>query len=190
MELYDIRLNLIGVTKPTVWRRLLVDPNMTFGRFSRVIMEQFNFENCHLHAFRLDMRSAREFEIGDPDQVDDVWGPPEDFQDENDILLRDVLPRFPKKLFYIYDFGDNWRIGITLRGIKEDEKPIGGWTRLSASGAGPVEDCGGIYAFMRMREIIAHGREAADNEEEWQWALDCLGENFDAKDPDFNNWRY
>ena len=48
---YQFKIQIKGITKPPVWRRVLVPDSITFQQFHFVIQEAFGWENAHLYSF-------------------------------------------------------------------------------------------------------------------------------------------
>ncbi|KKX47652.1 hypothetical protein L950_0225340 [Sphingobacterium sp. IITKGP-BTPF85] len=49
--LLQLKIQIKNITKPPVWRRLLVPDYFTFDRLHKVIQEAFGWENYHLYQF-------------------------------------------------------------------------------------------------------------------------------------------
>ena len=49
---YQFKIQIKGITKPPVWRRVLVPDTFTFQQFHFLIQEVFGWENVHLYVFR------------------------------------------------------------------------------------------------------------------------------------------
>ena len=47
----QFKIQINGITKPPVWRRVIVPETFTFERFHYVIQAAFGWENCHLYEF-------------------------------------------------------------------------------------------------------------------------------------------
>ncbi len=57
---------------------------------------------------------------------------------------------------YLYDYGDNWIHTITLHKILEKDDKQKYPYCLKGSDAAPFEDCGGIWGYYEMLEIIGN----------------------------------
>ncbi|HSH43702.1 MAG TPA: plasmid pRiA4b ORF-3 family protein, partial [Arenicellales bacterium] len=98
----------------------------------------------------------------------------------DEILLNQYFSQ-NKKMIYIYDFGDDWTHEIKL--VDQDDKPVKHPVCLAGKGKAPPEDCGGIWGYYNMVEIV----NDPDNEEyedmrEWM-GLD-EGEEWDVNEFD------
>ena len=52
MEVYAIKVTLLGI-RPPVWRRILVDRDMTLRNLHLTLQTVMGWENSHLHRFVL-----------------------------------------------------------------------------------------------------------------------------------------
>lgn len=146
---FDIRLGLESVCT----RRVIVPMNYTFALFHRVLQMLFNWQDCHLHQFILQVDAVgriktavlseyciKEGENGDATVYNEI-----------DIRLREVFPE-REEIIYNYDFGDDWTHYIKLVEIKDYDReyPV----CLSAEGDAPPEDVGGVYGYADFIKII------------------------------------
>jgi hypothetical protein len=164
---FQFKIQIQGLSKPPVWRKVAVPANFTFLKFHQVIQVAFGWEDYHLFEFR-DKEYQSKIRISVP--VEDDFFDPDFFADTKDsskIKLSDIFKDKFRKLFYVYDFGDNWVHEITLESINDDKQKIA--VCLSGKGACPPEDCGSIYGYDEIKEIFntnPHSQEA-DEYREW-----------------------
>ncbi|MDR0749523.1 MAG: plasmid pRiA4b ORF-3 family protein [Tannerellaceae bacterium] len=164
---FQFKIQIKGITKPPVWRKVSVPANFTFHRFHNVIQTVFDWENCHLFEFKeKEWQSNIRITVpaGDDFFDSDFFA---DTKDSSKIKLSDIFKDKFRKLLYVYDFGDNWVHEITLESISDDRQKTA--ICLSGKGACPPEDCGGIYGYEEMKEIFATMPESeeADGYREW-----------------------
>ncbi len=82
---------------------------------------------------------------------------------------------------YAYDFGDNWRHDIVVAGIGKLDKRLTYPLCIAGAGAGPPEDCGGVWGYRDLLAMLEKGRgEAYDDLLTW------LGGDFDPDGFDRN----
>ena len=103
--LYQLKVTLRGVSKPPVWRRVLVDAGISLGELHEVIVAAMGWDGGHLHMFSDDIT-----QYGAPD-VDLGCA------DEDEFALADVLFEPGDRLRYTYDFGDDWDHDIKLEKV-------------------------------------------------------------------------
>lgn len=82
--------------------------------------------------------------------------------------LDQVVPSVGDKLGYTYDFGDNWEHDILVEAITDAEAGIPYPRCLTGRRACPPEDCGGMWGYEYLIEILADpGHEEHDERLEW-----------------------
>ena len=146
---YQFKIKLRGITKPPVWRRVLVPANFTFSGFHAVIQEAFGWWNEHLYSFG-DKPYSRVLTIAEVHDED--WSDTPDYNARaftvGEFYGEKLDPKH--KLCYVYDFGDDWIHDITLEDIIEELHPHASCT--AGKGACPEEDCGGPWGYEDMKE--------------------------------------
>ena len=146
---YQFKIKLRGITKPPVWRRVLVPANFTFSGFHAVIQEAFGWWNEHLYSFG-DTPYSHVLTIAEIHEDD--WGDAPDYNAREftvgEFYGEKLAPKH--KLCYVYDFGDDWIHDITLEDIIEELHPHASCT--AGKGACPEEDCGGQWGYEDMKE--------------------------------------
>ncbi|MDR1879808.1 MAG: plasmid pRiA4b ORF-3 family protein [Tannerellaceae bacterium] len=164
---YQFKIQIKGITKPPVWRKVSVPANFTFSRFHDVIQAAFGWENYHLFEFK-DKEWQSNIRIAVP-RKDDFLDP--DFfaevKNASKTKLSAIFKDKFRKFFYIYDFGDDWVHEITLESISDGNQKTA--VCLSAKGSCPPEDCGGIYGYAEMKEVFATMPESEEANEYREW---------------------
>lgn len=145
---YQFKIKLRGITKPPVWRRVLVPANFTFSGFHAVIQEAFGWWNEHLYSFG-DTPYSHVLTIAEIHEDD--WGDAPDY-DARKFTLGELFGDggIIKKFCYVYDFGDDWIHDITLEKVFEEYSDHA--TCIKGKGACPEEDCGGVWEYEDMKE--------------------------------------
>jgi hypothetical protein len=77
---------------------------------------------------------------------------------------------------YEYDFGDDWRHTVTFEGTDELRKGERALACLGGERRCPPEDCGGIYGYTELLDILADARH-----DEHQSMLEWLGGPYDPE---------
>jgi hypothetical protein len=141
--LLQLKVTLRGVSKPPVWRRVLVPATITLGDLHEVIASAMGWGGGHLHVF-----SDGAVEYGTPDGE---LG----FEDEDAIALDEVLSEPGDRITYTYDFGDDWEHDIRLEKVLPPDPGAVVPACLAGKGACPPEDCGGAWGYADLKEAIA-----------------------------------
>ncbi len=145
-----LRVQLDGAFPP-VWRNIEVASDLGLDDLHDVLQVVFGWEDYHLHrfttgpqdepvaAFACTADLAQGF---DDDAAVPTW----------DVRVDELLAEVGERLYYQYDYGDDWWLAIEVEDV--DDGPVGsGRARLlEGAGAGPPEDCGGIHGY---RMIVA-----------------------------------
>ncbi|AXH95517.1 plasmid pRiA4b ORF-3 family protein [Ornithinimicrobium avium] len=144
-----VRVDVDG-TRPPVWRRLVLRGDLMLDEVHEVLQAAFGWEDYHLHKFW-------------PGPSKQVWRGPsfltqQDLDEgeegvmESDVQLDQLLREPGDRLFYTYDFGDDWTHTIKLESVGplDPDAPVAVCT--GGRMAGPLEDCGGPYGHNELVE--------------------------------------
>ncbi|MEJ7825952.1 MAG: plasmid pRiA4b ORF-3 family protein [Solirubrobacteraceae bacterium] len=167
----QLKISLIGVTKPPVWRRLLVPADIRLDRLHELIQTAMGWCDCHMHVF-----SVAGVEYGLPD-------PELDFRDERKTTLDRVLGATGERMRYTYDFGDDWEHEIVVEKLLSAEAGVRYPTCIAGRSRCPPEDCGGAWGYRRLRETLADPRDE-EHTEMLEWLGLTAALEFDPTDFD------
>jgi len=165
---HQLKITLRGVSRPPVWRRVLVPSDVTLGDLHEVIQQAMGWDNYHMHVF-----SVGGQEYGSPD-------PELGHASDRNVLLSQLLTGPGDRLRYTYDFGDDWEHDIVLEEIRtavpEETYP----SCVAGKGACPPEDCGGAWGYAELKEILADPSHE-DHQDMLEWLGLDAGKEFDPK---------
>lgn len=154
---YRVRVDLKG-TKPPLWRRLELASDIFLDEVHEVIQAAFGWTDSHLHQFGSGPQyygPETEYYLC-PFQVEEgEVGVPEE-----EVRLDEVLAEPGDKLFYLYDFGDDWEHVIKLEATVRRDDTAPGAVCLDGRRDGPPEDCGGVDGY----ELISAAIDPASPE--------------------------
>ncbi len=152
----QIKIKLLGVAKPPVWRRMQVRADTRLDQLHEVLQRALGWDNCHMHSFSFgDERYGLAHEFGD--------------RDEREATLGELVG--PGTRFrYTYDFGDDWEHQIVVEKLLDSDPDTHYPALLVARGACPPEDCGGAWCYDDLKLILAD-----PNDDQHQERLDWLG---------------
>lgn len=171
-QVYQFKITLQG-SKPPIWRRIQVPGSYSFWDLHVAIQDAMGWLDCHLHQFEvMDPKYGEEVFIGIPDNGG--WG---------DVRVlpewkTSIAPYFShtSQALYEYDFGDSWSHKILLEKILSPEQDVQYPLCLAGKRACPPEDCGGIWGYEVLLEIMKD-----PNHEEYEERLEWVGDDFDPE---------
>ena len=177
MKGYQLKITIKG-SKPPIWRRVIVPEQTTFFQLHQVIQEAFGWWDYHLHQFEFKKAGIL---VRDVDEEDLDLFMEEEFLGEDTMLsaLIEENPRF----VYTYDFGDYWEHQILFE--KEVEYDLPYPQVVKFKGDNLPEDCGGIYGYYDMMEILSQP-DHAEYKEKKEWFESFCSLEFDMEEVNQN----
>jgi hypothetical protein len=159
-KILKLKIQLQGVTKPPVWRKIEVSAEDTFYDLHHIIQGAMGWYNAHLHQFIADYHQY----IGLPSPDDDFM----EMTDSREVKIGEILKTVKSKIVYEYDFGDSWEHLITVEAISDAEKEVEYPRLLQGKGACPPEDCGGCWGYENLKEAVKDPKhESYENLRDW-----------------------
>ncbi len=171
-----MKISLLGVSKPPVWRRLLVPAEIGLDQFHDVIQAAMGWEDCHMHVFT---GGSAEYGLTDPELG---------HEDERATTLTGLVSGPGERIRYTYDFGDDWKHDISVEDVVAADPDRLYPTCVSGKGACPPEDCGGPWGYQDLRGVLAD-TDHEDHDDMLEWlALERASEfdpaGFDVDEAD------
>jgi hypothetical protein len=152
---YQLKVSLRGA-KPPIWRRLLVPADISLAGLHATILAAFGWHGGHMHVF--------ETTYGDFGRADRELG----HRADGSVTLEQVAPQAKDKIRYTYDFGDDWVHDIVVEKVL-DRDPSTAYPRCTGGKrAAPPDDCGGIWGYEELVEVLADPAHP-EHEERLQW---------------------
>jgi hypothetical protein len=151
----QIKIKLLGVTKPPVWRRVQLRADTRLDQLHEILQAALGWENYHMHVFSL---GEEEFGIPDPELG---------FSDERQVTLGELID-LGARFRYTYDFGDDWEHEINVEDLLDADPHTHYPALVAAKGACPPEDCGGPWGYADLKQIIADPNDE-QHQERLQW---------------------
>jgi hypothetical protein len=141
---FQVRVDLTG-TKPPLWRRLELASDLFLNEVHEVIQAAFGWTDSHLHEFASGKdyyHFATEHYLCPFEAEEGRAGVPEE-----DVRLDEVLAEPGDKLFYLYDFGDDWMHVIKLEAVRPRDTSAPSAVCIDGRRPGASEDCGGVHGY-------------------------------------------
>src|SRR6266568_1667867 len=108
----QIKVKLLGVSKPPVWRRLQLRADTRLDHLHELIVAAFGWQDYHMHSFA---SGPDEFGVPEPELG---------FIDERHVSLGELIGGVGDRLRYTYDFGDDWRHEIVVEELLDIDPNI------------------------------------------------------------------
>ena len=159
---YYFKASIMDAPVP-IWREFKISGEGNLIYLHNTLQRLFNWEDDHLFGFTIVKAKRKTGE-----EIEE-----EDFET---TMIQDAVPDKDYKLIYLYDFGDNWKHELKLLKITEEDTPIP--VCLSGAGAGPPEDCGGVWGYEEILAVI-NDPQNPDYEERRYWMGLDDGEEYD-----------
>lgn len=163
-HIYQMKVTLRG-SKPPIWRRIEVSDTITLQGLHEIIQITMGWQGYHLHQFTVDG-----IEYGVPDGDFGL----DDMLDESAVTLQAIIDREPMSFYYLYDFGDGWEHEILVEKKLPAEAGISYPRCLKGKRACPPEDCGGIWGYTDLLEVLREPEHP-----EYEHMREWTGEDFD-----------
>ncbi len=163
--MYQVKIGLRGA-HPPIWRRLRLPATTTLAGLHDIIQTAFGWTDSHLHAFEAGGRRYSRPDFG-------LDGFEERFADESTALLCEVADSVGARLRYTYDFGDSWEHDLLVEEILPPDR-VRHAVCVAGRRAGPPEDCGGVWGYAELLDILAD-----PDHPEYAERLDWLGDEPD-----------
>lgn len=159
-EIIQLKIKLKG-SKPPIWRRIQVERSASFLQLHRIIQLVMGWTDSHLHEFCINGEFITEkdkdifnglIENDFDDTFDDGFG--KGYYDSSKITLESLIDSEKQKFIYTYDFGDDWEHEIVVEKFLPRENTLQYPRCIDGKLNCPPEDCGGIWGFYKLLEII------------------------------------
>lgn len=130
--------------EPPVWRRVVLPSTLHLDQLHALLQELFGWTDSHLHRFTQGASPwDRDVEVFlcplDVEEGEDE-GPP-----ASEVRLDEVLHEPGDRLVYVYDYGDDWTLVLSVEEVTAtpSERP----RCTGGGGVSPPEDSGGVAAW-------------------------------------------
>ncbi len=191
-KIFSLKVTLNG-SSPQIWRRILVPKDYSFFDLHCAIQNAMGWFDSHLHGFAIAQKgTARTINIKfpDPEGEDSFWQD-DDYKDERKEKIADYFGKSIKQCVYTYDYGDGWNHTVLF------EKELAADSKqkypecVTGKNACPPEDCGGIWGYYHLIEVINNPKDE-EHKDMLEWlGLEDLKEfdpkHFDPNEVEFEN---
>jgi hypothetical protein len=144
-NVHRLKVTLRG-TRPPIWRRFEVPSDITLARLHTVIQVGFGWEDSHLWMFET---PAGRYGSYDPEL---------EIRSAANKKLSAVADWPGDKIRYEYDFGDGWEHDVVVEAVQPAGPGVAYPRCTAGKRAGPPEDCGGVFGYYELLNILANPR--------------------------------
>ena len=141
---YRVRVDLTG-TRPPLWRRLELTSDLFLDDVHDAIQAAFGWTDTHLHRFSSGPpsagRDAEQYLCAFDVDEGDVGVP------EQEVRLDELLVEEGDRMYYTYDYGDDWHHTIRLEAVEPREPGAPRAVCTAGRRPDPPEDCGGAPGY-------------------------------------------
>jgi len=172
----EFEVSLLDID-PRIWRRFQLGADDTFGDLHVAIQESFDWDKDHMWVFRTAGRDRRTLAGPGPSEL---GYRSDEIPNARDVKLTQHFRRVSMTCRYTYDFGDNWVHAVKLRRRMTSAERFQ-CLLVAGSRAAPPEDCGGIYGYWRLIEMVETGNDpwGLDPDEQPGWIDTWKPDQFD-----------
>lgn len=145
--------------KPEIWRRFVIRDSINLHNLHEIIQDVMGWTNTHLYSFVIKGK-----EYTDEETVEESGKG----KDAEVISVGSLKFKKGDKLKYIYDFGDDWIHTLSVEAVTKPDPSIEYPWCLDGARSCPPEDCGGIYGYEDLLDILSNpNHEEHESMKEW-----------------------
>ncbi|HEY3374605.1 MAG TPA: plasmid pRiA4b ORF-3 family protein [Candidatus Aquicultor sp.] len=175
-NVYQFKIALKGI-KPLIWRSIQVPETYNFWDLHVAIQDAMGWSDSHLHEFEMkDPLHGIKSKIGIPVDDFDLFPYEHKVLPERNQKIADWFSKTNTTAKYTYDFGDDWVHDVRLEKILSRGKDFTYPRCLTGERACPPEDCGGVWGYEDLLEIIRD-----PNHKEYEDIIEWLDGELDSE---------
>ncbi len=170
-SVFQLKVTLRDI-EPAVWRRLLVESDVTLGELHFIVNQAMGWTCSHMHSFVVGKRTFSDPTLDPESEIK--------FEDDREVTLASlaaVLDEFS----YRYDPGDGWEHEILVEKALAEDQRLTYPLCIGGARACPPEDCGGPPGYGQLLEVLADEKNPAHDD-----MLTWVGGYFDPEGFDVN----
>jgi trans-aconitate methyltransferase len=142
VSVYQLKISLKGLIPP-IWRKVQVPGQVTLYELHRILQIVMGWGNYHPYRFLIEGAA-----YGEPDPTE-TWLKP-----ARETRLNEVVSDEGSKFIYRYDPADDWQHVVKVEKITPPQSGESYPLCLSGQRACPPEECGGIWEYANLLEVL------------------------------------
>ncbi len=166
LKKYTLRIEL-DQSDPLVWRELEVPSSLSLTSLAQAILLAMGWNEDHLHQFLSGGKKRSHYATSLHELGSSLYP---GTKDGSRYGVSHLLQKPGDSITFEYDYGDSWHHAVILQAVAEyaDNEPksvklIGG------ANACPPDDCGGIYRYCDLVELMAEDPRSAELYDFYDW---------------------
>lgn len=150
--IYQCKISLKGLIPP-IWRKIQINSDITLSELHRIVQTAMGWGNYHRYHFVIDGIT-----YGALAEIDTI------VKAAHEVRLRQVVQSEGSKFIYVYDLADDWQHVVKVEKILPPEPGVHYPICLTGKRACPPEECGGIWEYSNLLEIMQNPRHPEHRE--------------------------
>ena len=164
LKKYTLRIELEN-SEPLIWRELEVPSSLSLTSLAQAILLAFGWNEDHLHQFLV---SRNNHYATSMNELGGTLYP--GTKDGSRFNVSHLLHKPDDSVPFEYDYGDGWHHKVKLESVDyyadDETKAV---RLIDGANACPPDDCGGIYHYRHLVELIQKGSQSRELSEFYDW---------------------
>ena len=152
-------------SKPLIWRELEVPSNLCLTSLAQAILLAFGWNEDHLHQF---LESRKNHYATSMNELGGTLYP--GTKDGSRYGVSHLLKEQGDSVLFEYDYGDSWYHKVKLKSVADyadyETKAV---RLIGGANACPPDDCGGIYRYRHLVELMQKKPQSSELSEFYDW---------------------
>lgn len=152
-------------SEPLIWRELEVPSNLCLTSLAQAILLAFGWNEDHLHQF---LESRKNHYATSLNELGGTLYP--GTKDGSRYGVSHLLKKQGDSVLFEYDYGDSWYHKVKLKSVADyadyETKAV---RLIGGANACPPDDCGGIYRYRHLVELMQKKPQSSELSEFYDW---------------------
>lgn len=152
-------------SEPLIWRELEVPSNLCLTSLAQAILPAFGWNEDHLHQF---LESRKNHYATSLNELGGTLYP--GTKDGSRYGVSHLLKKQGDSVLFEYDYGDSWYHKVKLKSVADyadyETKAV---RLIGGANACPPDDCGGIYRYRHLVELMQKKPQSSELSEFYDW---------------------
>ena len=164
LKKYTLRIELEN-SEPLIWRELEVPSSLSLTSLAQAILLAFGWNEDHLHQF---LESRKSHYATSMNELGETLYP--GTKDGSRYGVSHLLKKQGDSVLFEYDYGDSWYHKVKLKSVADCTDDGTKAVRLiGGANACPPDDCGGIYRYSYLVELMQKKPRSSELSEFYDW---------------------